>query len=313
VGVFEGDALVGAGARAGDVLKMIAIDPAHQSGALLGEVVGELVRLGLAAGHDALFVFTRPAHAPSFEALNFALLASHARVALLEYGGRFEAWLAAGRGAAAVERPGGAAAVVVNANPFTLGHRHLVERAARRAGTLYVFVVREERSAFPFEVRLRLVREGTADLPNVVVLDTSRYAVSAVTFPAYFLGQADPVAEIQMELDATLFGARIAPAFGITRRFFGTEPTCVTTRAYNAAMRRVLPALGVEPVELERLRVGGAPGAAAISASTVRAALAAGDEGALRALVPPTTLAYLLSDEGRAVRGRLGGAKGRHG
>jgi [citrate (pro-3S)-lyase] ligase len=314
VGAFEEGALVAAGARAGDVLKMIAIDPAHQSGALLGELAGELVRLGLAAGHDGLFVFTRPDHAPSFERLNFALLARHAKVALLEIGGRFEAWLAAGLRAAGREtRPGDAAAVVLNANPFTLGHRHLVEQAARRAGTLHVFVVREDRSAFPFEVRLRLVREGTADLRNVVVLDTSRYAVSAVTFPAYFLGRADPVAEIQMELDATLFGARIAPAFGVTRRFLGTEPTCATTRAYNAAMRGVLPALGVEVVELERARVGGLATAPAISASTVRAALAAGDLGALPALVPPTTLAYLLSGEGRALRGRLGGAKGRHG
>ena len=109
-----------------------------------------------------------------------------------------------------------------------------------------------------------------------------------------------------MELDVTLFGARIAPAFGVTRRFFGTEPTCATTRAYNAAMRRVLPALGVEAVELERARVGGGAAAAAISASSVRAALAAGDDGALAALVPATTLAYLLSDEGRAVRARLG-------
>jgi [citrate (pro-3S)-lyase] ligase len=311
VGVFDGGELIAAGARAGDVLKMIAVHPAHQGGALLGELAGELVRLGLAAGHDGLFVFTRPAHAPSFEALNFALLASQAKVALLEYGGRFDGWIAAGR-RLAHPGVGGGAAVVLNANPFTLGHRHLVEEAARGAGTLYVFVVREERSAFPFEVRQRLVREGTADLANVVVLDTSRYAVSAVTFPAYFLGRADPVAEIQMELDAALFGGRIAPAFGITRRFFGREPYCATTRAYNAALRRVLPAFGVEPVELERAQAGGA----AISASAVRAALAAGDEAALGALVPPTTLAYLLSDAGReawAGHGQRAGAKGRHG
>jgi [citrate (pro-3S)-lyase] ligase len=309
VGVFEDGALVACGARAGDVLKMIAIDPARQSGALLGELAGELVRLGLDAGHGGLFVFTRPAHATSFEALGFPLLASRAKAALLEYGGRFGAWVAAIRPLVRAGAGGATAgAVVVNCNPFTLGHRFLVEEAARRVGTLYVLVVREDRSAFPFDVRLRLVREGTRDLANVVVLDTSRYAVSAVTFPAYFLGRADPVAEIQMELDATLFGARIAPALGVTRRFFGDEPTCVTTRAYNAALCRVLPALGVEPVELPRARAGGV----AISASSVRAALAAGDDAALPALVPPTTLDYLLSPEGRALRARLRGAPGRH-
>jgi [citrate (pro-3S)-lyase] ligase len=289
------------------VLFRSAIDPAWQGGSLLGEVAGELTRLGLSAGHRGLLVFTRPAHAAAFEALNFQLLASHAKVALLEFGGAFEAW-AAGVRPRLRPGPGGAAAVVLNANPFTRGHRHLVEVAASRAGTLYVLVVREDRSAFPFEARRRLVEAGTRDLANVVVLDTGRYAVSALTFPAYFLGRADPVAEIQMELDATLFGARLAPLLGATRRLVGTEPTCATTRAYNGALARVLPGFGVAVEEVPRLEAGGA----AVSASTVRAALARGDEAALAALVPPTTLQYLLSPEGRAVRGRLGDAKGRH-
>jgi len=309
VGAFESGALVATGARAGDVLKMLAIDPAWQSGALLGEVAGELVRLGLAAGHEGLFVFTRPAHAPSFEALNFRLLASHAQVALLEYGGRFERWRAATEALRRPLPPGATAgAIVLNANPFTLGHRWLVEEAARGCDRLFLLVVREDRSAFPFAARLRLVREGARDLADVVVLDTGPYAVSAVTFPAYFLRRTDAVAEIQMELDLALFGQRLAPALGVTRRFVGTEPTCATTRAYNAAMRRVLPAYGVEVVELPRREAGGQ----AISASTVRAALASGDEAALPALVPEATLAYLLSDEGRAVRARLGGGQERH-
>lgn len=306
VGAFEGGELVACGARAGDVLKMIAISPEAQGGALLGEVVDALARLGRAAGHQGLFVFTRPEHAVSFEALHFRLLASQARVALLEHGGRFEAWLEACRPRL---RPGPAGAAVMNCNPFTLGHLWLVEQAAARVAVLYLLVVREDRSAFPFEVRRRLVEEGTSHLGNVVVLDTGRYAVSDLTFPAYFLGKGEPVAEYQLELDLDLFGRRIAPALGVTRRFFGSEPTCATTRAYNAAMHRVLPRLGVEPVELRRVEVGGAP----ISASTVRAALARGDVSTLRGLVPEATLAYLLSPEGRALGARLATSQGRHG
>ncbi len=313
VGAFEGGALVATGARAGDVLEMIAIDPAHQGGGLLGELVGELVRRGLAAGHQGLFVFTSPRHAQSFEALNFRLLASQAEVALLEYGGRFEAWVEACRARLRAHAAGGGAAeagaVVLNANPFTLGHQWLVEQAAARVEALHLLVVREDRSAFPFEARRRLVEAGTRHLPNVAVLDTGPYAVSALTFPAYFLGPGAPVPQIQLELDLTLFGARIAPALRVRRRFFGSEPGCATTRAYNAAMHRLLPRWGVEPVELRRVEAGGAP----ISASTVRAALARGDVSALKALVPGTTLAYLLSPEGRAVGARLSAAPGRHG
>ncbi|HZZ83974.1 MAG TPA: [citrate (pro-3S)-lyase] ligase [Anaeromyxobacteraceae bacterium] len=305
VGAYEEGRLVGAGARQGNVLKMIAIDPAWQSGSLLGELMTELARLGLAAGHPGLFVFTRPEHVPSFEALNFELLAGGGRAALLEYGGELRRHLERHR---PLVREGNNGAVVVNCNPFTLGHRHLVEEAARRCDTLYVFVVREDRSAFPFEARLRLVREGTRDLANVRVLDTSHYAVSAVTFPSYFLKQDDPVAAIQMELDLVLFARRLAPFFHVRRRFFGSEPLCAATGAYNQAMRRLLPPLGIEAVEVPRLEAAGGP----ISASRVRELLRRGDLEGLEALVPRCTLAYLLSDEGRAVVARLRQSEGRH-
>lgn len=305
VGVLEDSACIAVGARARDVLKMIAIAPAQQGGALLGALVTELVARGFAAGHDALSVFTKPEHAPSFEAMGFSLLASASRAALLEYGGGLSRYLEANRAAV---RAGENGAVVVNCNPFTRGHRYLVEEAAARVDTLYVFVVREDRSAFPFDVRVRLVREGTRDLANVRVLDTSRYAVSAITFPAYFLKSAGDAAAAQIELDLLLFGERLAPFFHVTRRFFGTEPSCATTRAYNEGMRRVLPRCGIEPVEVARTEWGGT----AISASRVRAALRSGDLADIEALVPETTAAFLRSDEARAVRARLRDAEERH-
>jgi [citrate (pro-3S)-lyase] ligase len=276
-------------------------------------VVGELVALARAAGHEELFVFTRPSSAGSFEALGFELLASSGRAALLESGGGFARWLegsrALVRGAEEVRGEVVNGAVVVNCNPFTLGHRHLVEEAARRVDTLHVFVVREDRSFFPFEVRIRLVREGTADLPNVRVLDTSRYAVSALTFPSYFLDRGEDAAEVQMELDLTLFARRIAPFFGIRRRFFGTEPYCPTTRRYNAAMLRLLPGLGVEAVELPRKAAGGE----AISASRVRDRLRGDWLEGIEALVPPSTAAFLRSAAADEIRARLRREQGRHG
>ncbi len=306
VGVFDGPELVAVGARERNVLKMLAIEPSRQSGGLLGELVSELVRLGLGAGHDCLFVFTRPENATSFESLNFTLLANHGRVALLEYGNHLSKYLEAHR---PLVREGENGAAVMNCNPFTKGHRYLAEEAAKRVGTLYLFVVREDRSAFPFEARFRLVREGTKDLTNVLVLDSSHYAVSAITFPAYFLKECDPVAAIQMELDLLVFAGRIAPFFHVKRRFFGDEPYCATTRCYNDAMRRVLPPWGIEPVEIERKKAG----ADWISASRVRAALGRNDLAGLDELVPETTLAYLLSDEGEAVRERIRSQEGRHG
>jgi len=304
-GVTGGGQLAGVGARRGDVLKTIAVAPSRQGTYVLGAIVTQLVARGFAAGHRSLFVFTTPAHASSFEALGFELLASHGRTALLESGRGLARWLDAHR---ELVRQGSNGAVVVNCNPFTLGHRHLVEEAARGVDTLYVLVVSEDRSVFPFEVRLRLVSEGTRDLPNVRVLDTGRYAVSAITFPDYFLKSTEDVALVQMELDVTLFARRIAPFFGVRQRFFGSEPYCETTRRYNETMHRLLPALGVEAVELARTAAGGE----AISASGVRARLRENHLEGIEELVPPTTAAFLRSQEAVAIRERLRTSEGRH-
>ena len=297
-GVFESGHLVATGGRAGNILKMLAVEPSHQGGALLGEVVTELVSRGISAGYDSLFIYTKPEYISTFEALNFSLLANQGRVALLEYGRGFQKWLATHN---ADVRSGINGAVVVNCNPFTLGHRYLIESAAKQVDNLYVFVVREDRSVFPFDVRFQLVKDGVRDLTNVVVLDSSRYIVSGATFPTYFLKKDDPVARIQMELDVTLFASRIAPFFRLVRRFVGTEPTCKLTEGYNDAMRRILPVYDIELVVIERKQSAGG----VISASRVRELIARQEFSQLEEYVPATTLAYLKSAAADPIRKQL--------
>jgi len=299
VGWYENGRLAACGARKGYVLKMLAIAPEFRGTDILGALVTRLVLSGLSAGHETVLLFTRPENAGIFEALNFRLLATHGTAALLEHGPGLEAYLASHPAA-----PGRNGAIVLNGNPFTLGHLHLVEGAAKAVDRLYLFVVSEDCSAFPFAARLRLAREATARLANVTVLETSRYAVSAGTFPSYFLKRRDEAAQAQMRLDLDLFARRIAPAFHVVRRFAGAEPLCPATRAYNAAMAEVLPEAGIALTEVPRLEAGGAP----VSATRVRAAFAAGDFKALADLVPPSTLQFLRSDEARPIAGRLKGA-----
>ena len=304
-GIHEGGELVAVGARAGNILKMFAVEPSRQDGTLLGEVTTFLINRGFRAGFDSLFVFTKPEYAVTFEALNFSLLASHERVALLEYGGGLERWLSS---YLSMVREGLNGALVMNCNPFTLGHLHLVESASRQVENLYLFVVREERSVFPFAVRFRLVAEAVANLANVLLLDTSSYAISGVTFPTYFLKGDDQVARIQMELDLLLFAGRIAPFFRISRRFFGSEPFCDVTNSYNEAMKRLLPVYGIDAVEVERKE--GPDGI--ISASRVRELLKGSDLSALKRYLPETTLAYLRSAAAAPVLERLRESNGRH-
>jgi len=298
VGLFEEDRLTAVAARQGNILKMFAISPAHRGGPALGALVTELIRDGTEAGCETFFVFTSPLSAAAFQALNFFPLVNHPQAVLLEYGGGLFRYL---DGYRQEIRRGRNGAVVVNCNPFTLGHRYLIEQGAYSVDHLYVFVVKEDRSVFPFSVRRQLVEAGVRDISNVTVLDSSHYAVSAVTFPAYFLKDPGDAANVQMEIDLMLFGRHIAPFFHIDHRFVGTEPYCLTTRHYGETMRRVLPEYGIETVELERLSLGGE----AVSAFRVRAALRREDYEELGRLVPSTTLEFLRSDAGREIRDKL--------
>jgi [citrate (pro-3S)-lyase] ligase len=298
VGIYEDERLVATGSRAGDILKMLAVTPDYQGGSTLGELVTELVMNGQRDGYESLFIYTKPEYAVSFQSLNFFLLASQEKVALLEYGKGLATWLASKK---ELVRSGLNGAIVVNCNPFTNGHRYLIENAARQVENLYIFVVREDRSVFPFDVRYRLVEQGVRHIPNVILLDTSRYIVSGATFPTYFLKKDDPVARIQMELDVTLFASKIAPFFGITRRFVGTEPNCPLTGAYNLTMQSLLPEYGIDLRIIMRAQTV----TGVISASRVRELIGQGDFAALADYVPATTLTYLESDAAKAVRERL--------
>ena len=177
--------------------------------------------------------------------------------------------------------------IVMNCNPFTLGHRYLIEQAAKQVERLYVMVVKEDCSLFAYTERKAMVEQGVADIENVSVIDGSDYAISRATFPTYFLKRLDNAADTQMLLDIDLFRRHIAPALGATVRFVGTEPTDQLTRRYNQLMHEALK----DVREINRLEKDGN----AVSASRVRKAMEEGDMNTIRQLVPPTTLPYIIA------------------
>jgi len=321
--VYEGDTAIASASLAGDVIKCVGVLPGREGEGAAARAVSAVMDEARAKGRQKLFVYTRPKNKSIFESLGFTMLATVAPdrapapgragtdpdggVMLLESDPRaFEAWANAIRLTLPAGKADGAA--VVNCNPFTLGHRYLIERAAAACETLLVLVVAGDRSSFPGAVREALVRAGTATLGNVIVASGGSYCVSGATFPAYYLKEKSQAAELQASLDAELFASKIAPAFGIQKRFVGTEPYCQVTAAYNRAMAAVLPRHGVELVELARTESGGA----AISASAVRAALKDGDLARVAELVPATTLDWLVSPEAAPVIKAIQSGSGRH-
>ncbi len=179
----------------------------------------------------------------------------------------------------------------MNCNPFTLGHQYLVEYAAAKVARLYVFVVEEDRSEFPFADRIELVKQGVKNFPNVEVLPSGKFIISQQTFSGYFNKASLQDVQVDSSEDVEIFGKEIAPTLGITIRFAGEEPKDNVTRQYNETMKRVLPRYGVEFQEIPRKTFDGE----FISASSVREALLRGDFDKIKKLVPESTLNYLCA------------------
>ena len=67
--------------------------------------------------------------------------------------------------------------IVMNCNPFTYGHRYLIEQALALVEFLIIFVVEEDASLFSFEERFSMVCEGTKDLNHVMVVPSGPFIV----------------------------------------------------------------------------------------------------------------------------------------
>ena len=295
----EHHTVVATGSCAGNTLRCLAVDGARQGEGLLNVLLTHLLDVQQARGNRPVFLYTKCASARFFGALGFYEIARVPdRVVFMEntrWG--FSDYLKKLQ----TETPSGdaarIAAIVMNANPFTLGHAYLAERAARENDRVHIFIVSEDASFFPHDVRVRLVREGTAHLPNVVLHESGSYIVSQATFPSYFQKDADDVIRGHAQLDLAVF-TKIAAALRIARRYVGAERASRVTSLYNETMRTLLPQAGIACEIIPRKEYAGAP----VSASTVRRCIKNGDLSALTALVPPTTLAYLQSEESVPVR-----------
>lgn len=183
--------------------------------------------------------------------------------------------------------------IVMNCNPFTYGHRYLIEEALEKVDFLIIFVVEEDRSLFSFEERFAMVWDGTKDLKNIMVVPSGPFILSQTTFPEYFIKEADEDIVQNVENDITLFAQRIAPTLHISYRFVGEEPEDMVTNEYNSAMKRILPQNGIELVEIPRKKSG----KRYISASRVRKCLADGNKEKLYELVPKTTWEILFAED----------------
>ena len=285
--VWDEGTLIACGSRQGNLLKCIAVDSSRQGEGLTATLLTALRQEAFQAGYRHLFLYTKPENRAMFASLFFYPIAETSTVLLME--NRKDGIKEFLSSLPPAVTSGTVGSIVMNCNPFTLGHQYLIETAAGECDHLYVFVLSEDKSRFSADDRLEMVKLGCTHLENVTVLPTGPYLISSATFPTYFLKERDLAGQIQCLLDIEIFKTYYAPRFSITCRYVGTEPLSPMTAQYNEALKEHLPLSGITLKELPRLSQEGAP----ISASAVRALMDEGNYAAITRLLPKTTLDYL--------------------
>lgn len=295
----ENGEIIATGSCFANSLRCLAVSSQHQGEGLMNRVVTHLTNEQYERGNPHIFLYTKCDSAKFFQDLGFYEIARiEDKLVFMENQRKgFANYLANLTACVPQKEPNQRiAAIVMNANPFTLGHQYLVEKAAAENDIVYLFVVSEDKSLVPFTVRKQLVQAGVAHLPNVYCLETQSYMISSATFPSYFQENENAVIESNALLDLQIF-SHIAKTLGIQRRYVGDEPLSRVTNLYNQIMQAELPKAGIECIVVPRKQNAGQ----VISASRVRTAIQAGDFEQVRAMLPESSYHFLMSSEGKKV------------
>ncbi|MBR1627198.1 MAG: [Bacteroidales bacterium] len=290
-GIFrlEEDDILACGGLTGNLIKCIAVSDEMHGNGLSNRLISHLISVANANNHRTIRVFTKPSNKDIFTSLGFNVLACSDKAILLENNSsdlnNYLNYLQNNR------KDGINGCIVMNCNPFTLGHRYLIEQASKTVDNLYIIPVKEDVSTFTYSERKEMIESGVKDIKNVIVLEGSDYAVSQTTFPTYFIKNLNDTTDTHITLDLDIFVKYIAPALNAKYRFAGSEPTDLLTRRYNELLERLLEPNGINVRVIPRLEQSDG----VISASRVRQHL---KEKSLRKAsesVPYSTLPYLLS------------------
>lgn len=285
--------IIATGSVEENVLKCIAVDPECQGQGLSGTLLSGLIQYEFEQGRVHLFIYTKPKNKEMFEDLSFYTIMETEDILFMENrSSGFAKYLETIKQETppeALEVGKRIGAAVMNCNPFTLGHRYLLEQAAQNCDFFHVFILSDKRSLIPSKERYHLATQGSQGIPNLIWHQTQDYIISAATFPAYFIKDKIHAKRANCRLDVELFAERIAPELHIQTRFVGTEPNCEVTDIYNQTMREILPHYQISFVEIPRMKNA----AGIISASKVRENVKKGRWMEVKKMVPDTTLEYL--------------------
>lgn len=292
--LYDDDVMIGTISTHENVIKMIAVKEDRQGEQVTGHLLHHVMRIFEQRNINKYFLFTKPQNKSFFKDYNLSLIAETNDIALFENRLYPISDHLLFMKISMKPRHGVKAGIVMNCNPITNGHLYLIEKCSKEVNDVIIFLVEENKSVFPFNVRYQLVKKATKHLKNVHVLPSTPYIISLATFPTYFLKEASDISRKYMELDITIFKQYFFPVFELNFRYVGSEPKDELTALYNDVMNDMLGAkLKIIERKTHQDEV--------ISASTVRKLMHEKDYDKIKHLVPKSTYKYLMSKEGKAL------------
>lgn len=247
-----------------NLIKFFYIDDKYQGEGLAIELINSALEEIIAKGYRSYFVFTKAKNENIFTSLSMDTIEKTEDVVLLEGGFfKYKDWIEIIKKDLDKDEYN---AIVMNANPLTLGHEYLVDKALENDRDLIIFVLEEDASYFSTKDRYEIVKKHYQDNNRVHVYKSGPYIISRATFPTYFLKKDTDKLKVYTELDAKIFARRIAKDLNIKKRYFGTEPIDKVTEKYNEMMKKILSEYGIATEFIGRKTIEGE----VISASKVR-------------------------------------------
>jgi len=299
IGLYDSDEnLIATGSSYKNTLRCFAVNKSYQGEGILNKIVTHLINYQYEIGNFHLFLYTKPQSAKFFENIGFFPIVNiNNEIVFMENEKLgFENYLNDLKKESKNLESKNITAIVMNANPFTLGHLFLIETASKENDLVHLFILSEDSSLIPFSIRYKLILEGTKHLKNIIYHLSGDYIISNATFPSYFLKDENLVMENHAKIDIEIF-KKIAAKLNIKKRYVGEEPFSKVTNIYNQVMEEEFSKTNIKFIQIPRKKIAGN----IISASKVRELIHNNQLEKIKDFVPPSTYLFFNSKEAEKI------------
>lgn len=247
--------IVGTVSKTGNVIKCLAVDEDYQQDNLSSKLITKIIEILNNEGQFHYLVYTKKIYENIFLEFGFNTITKGINSIFLEGGSpnifseiqSIKKKLTIQYGQDIFKSQIGS--IVMNANPITNGHLHLIEKASKENDLVIVFILEEDQSYFSFKERFALAYAAISPYNNVVLIPSTKYIISKETFPNYFLKEVNIHAREYSLIDTKIFKEYFMKELSIDYRYVGTE-TDPLMKIYNDTLK---DQLGEKLIIVERI------------------------------------------------------------